>query len=607
MCQIAFEAVSTQIFYQENKDITMQNRRRFSFVTLVLLLTLVRVSIPARSILQTTQPASLVFVNGKIWTADDKLRWATAIALSGNKVLAVGDEKTARRFINKDTRVIDLKGRFVMPGINDSHIHFLGGSLGLFEVNLTGARSLEEMQQRVAKFAKENPNQEWITGSGWEYAYFPIKRLPTKADLDLIVSDRPVFLRAYDGHTAWANSKALEIARVTAASKFSGYGEMVVDEKTKEPTGVLKEGAMSLVSRSIPAPTRERKLEALRRGLQEAASLGITSIQNASGSLAEVELYEELLKRGELSLRVTFAISVNPKTTQEEITRIRGLANKYRGAHLRIGAIKIVVDGVIETYTAAMLAPYSNKTDTSGSSAYTQEQLDNLVAMADKAGLQVYIHAIGDKGVRMALDAFENAVRKNGKHDSRFRIEHIETVAPADIPRFKQIGVLASMMPLHADPDTIAVWSAAIGDDRTSRGFAWRTLEMAGAILIFSSDYPANISINPFRGIHNAVNRQTIEGTPSSGWHPELRVSLATTLKAYTANGAFASFEERIKGELKAGMLADFVVLDANLFAVKPLDLYKTQVVTTVFDGRVIHGQTGEDSSSGRDTHHLSR
>jgi hypothetical protein len=568
----------------------MQNKKSFSVVALFFLLNLVSFSIPAQTVSQTNQQTSLVFVNGKIWTADEKQKRATALAVSGNKILAAGDDKTMRRFIGKETKVIDLKGRFVMPGINDSHIHFLGGSLGFFEVNLTGARSLEEMQRRVAKFAKENPNQEWITGAGWEYVYFPNKRLPTKSDLDAIVNDRPAYLRAYDGHTAWANSKALEIAKVTADSKFSGFGEIVIDEKTKEPTGVLKEGAMSLVSRNIPAPTRERRLEALRRGLKEAASLGITSIQNASGSLAEVGLYEELLKNGELTLRVTFAISVNPRTTQEDITRISELAKKYRGENLRVGAIKIVVDGVIETYTAAMLAPYSNKADTSGSSAYTQEQLNSIVAMADKVDLQVYIHAIGDKGVRMALDAFENAVKANGKRDSRFRIEHIETIAASDIPRFKQIGVLASMMPLHADPDAITVWSAAIGEDRTSRGFAWRLLEKSGAILIFSSDHPANISVNPFRGIHNAVNRRTIEGNPPTGWHPELKVSLETTLKAYTSNGAFASFEENIKGKIKAGMLADFIVLDANLFEIKPLELHKTRVVMTVFDGKVIHG-----------------
>jgi hypothetical protein len=567
----------------------MQNKKSFSFVALFLLLNLVSVSIPAKQVSQTDKGASLVFINGKIWTADEKQKRAAAVAISGNKILAVGDDKTVRRYIGKETKVIDLKGRFVMPGINDSHIHFLGGSLSLFEVNLTGARSLEEMQQRVAKFAKENPNQEWITGSGWEYVYFPNKRLPTKADLDAIVSDRPVYLRSYDGHTAWANSKALEITKLTADSKFSGFGEIVVDEKTKEPTGVLKEGAMSLVSRNIPAPTRERRLEALRLGLKEAASLGITSIQNASGSLAEVELYEELLKNGELTLRVTFAISVNPRTTQEDITRISELAKKYHGENLRVGAIKIAVDGVIETYTAAMLAPYSNKTDTSGTSAYTQEQLDRLVAMADKAGLQVYIHAIGDKGVRMALDAFEKATKTNGKRDSRFRIEHIETIATSDIPRFKQIGVLASMMPLHADPDAIMVWSAAIGEDRTSRGFAWRLLEKSGAMLIFSSDHPANISVNPFRGIHNAVNRQTIEGNPPTGWHPELKVPLETALNAYTSNGAFASFEENIKGKIKAGMLADLIMLDANLFQIKSLELHKTRVAMTVFDGRVIY------------------
>jgi hypothetical protein len=445
------------------------------------------------------------------------------------------------------------------------------------------------MQERVAKFARENPKEPWITGGGWEYANMPDKRLPTKADLDAIVSDRPVVLGAYDGHTSWVNSKALEIAQVTKDTKFSGFGEIVFDAQTKEPTGVLKEGAMGLVSRHVPAPTREQTLAALRLGLKRAASLGITSIQNASGSEQEVQLYDELLKNNELSLRVTFALSVGPTTTQADIDRIAALAKKHSGPRLRVGAVKIAVDGVIETYTAAMLAPYANKTDTVGTPAYTVEQLNRVVAMADKAGLQIYIHAIGDKGVRMALDSFENAIKLNGKRDSRFRIEHIETIDAADIPRFKKLGVIASMEPIHADPATIDVWSANIGPDRTSRGFAWRALEKAGATLIFSSDHPASISLDPIRGLHNAVNRQTIEGQPSGGWQPQHRVSVATALRAYTVNGAFASFEEKAKGKLQAGMLADFVVLDANPFTVKPLDLHKTRVTMTYFDGKPLY------------------
>ena len=535
--------------------------------------------------------ASLVLINGRIWTGDRTRPWATAIAISSDRIIATGNDRQIAALAHRETRKIDLRGRFMMPGINDAHIHFLGGALRLFQVDLNGARSLEEIQRRVVKFAAENPDAPWITGAGWEYSYLPGQRLPTRADLDAVITERPVFLRSYDGHTAWANTKALALAGVTAQSKFAGYGEIVIDEKTGEPTGVLKEGAMSLVSRLIPPPSRERRLEALRRGLRLAASLGITSIQNASGNFDEVALYQELLDKGELTVRTSFAISVGPQTKQADIDRIRALADKYTGSMLRVRAVKIVLDGVIETHTAAMLEPYSDIPTTAGRPAYTQEQLNNLVAMSDRAGLQVYIHAIGDRAIRMALDAFEHTLQVNGQHDARFRIEHIETISPADIPRFARLGVIASMEPIHADPATIDVWSRAIGPERTKRGFAWRSLERAGARLVFSSDWPSAISVDPVRGLHNAVNRQTVDGQPPGGWMPEQRVSLETALAAYTRSGAYASFEENLKGTLAPGMLADLVVLSADPFRISPTDIHKIRVGMTVFDGRLIYEQ----------------
>lgn len=531
------------------------------------------------------QKATLILKNGKFWTGDGAK--ISAIAISGNKIIAVGTEKSLKKYLGKETQQIDLGGKFAMPGMNDSHVHFLGSSTRLFQVDLTDAKTLEEAQQIILKFAKENPNVPWITGGGWQYSIFPNARLPLTSDIDAVVKDRPVYLRAYDGHTGWANSKAIEISDVTNKTEFTGFGEVVRDA-SGNPSGTFKEGAQGLIARNIPSTTKERDLEALKKGMERAKSLGITSIQNAHGSLGEVELYDELLKKGELTLRTSFAFSVGPKTTQADINKIVEASKKYNSPMLRVKAIKIAVDGVIESYTAAMLEPYTNKPDTSGSPSYTQEQLNNVVAMADKAGLQVYIHAIGDKGVRMALDSFENAIRVNGKRDSRFRIEHIETIQAVDMQRFVKLGVIASMEPIHADPGTIEVWSAAIGENRTSRGFAWRALEKAGAKLIFSSDHPASISISPWRGVHNAINRQTIEGTPSNGWYPEHRVSMNTALLAYTTNGAYASFEEKMKGKIAVGMLADLVVLDKNPFEVLAKDLYKLEVEKTIFDGRII-------------------
>jgi hypothetical protein len=542
--------------------------------------------IPSRA---TTAAADLILTGGRIWTGDHDRPWAEAVAISGNKIIAVGSDAEVMKLAGDKTERIDLGGRFAMPGINDAHIHFLGGSLELFQIDLNGAQSLEEIQRRVAAYARENPDEKWIVGSGWQYSVLPDKRLPTRADIDSVVKDRPVVLSSYDGHTVWVNSKALEMAGVTAATKFTGYGEIVTDEKTKEPTGVLKEGAGNLVEKLIPEPTHQRKLDALRRGLKLAASLGITSIQNAGGGSDNISLYEELLRRGELSVRTSLAISVSPRTTQAEIDRIAALARKHRGEMLRVAAVKIMVDGVIETHTAAMLAPYSDDASTSGKPNYTAQQLDNLVAMADRAGLQVYIHAIGDRGVRMALDAFEHARKVNGVRDSRFRIEHIETISEADIPRFNRLGVVASMEPIHADPGTNGVWLPAVGPEREKRAFAWRSLEKAGARLLFSSDWPAAISVDPIRGLHNAVNRRTIEGHPVGGWLPEQRVSVETALRAYTASGAYASFEEKTKGRIAPGLLADVIVMSRDPFKIDPMDLHKCRVEITIFDGRVIY------------------
>ena len=557
----------------------------------------------------------LLLTNARVWTANPAQPWAEAVALRGNKIVAVGSNQEVAALAGEKTERLDLGGRFVMPGINDAHIHFLGGGLALAQVDLTGARSLAEIQRRIADFARANPAAAcpapdrcgaWITSRGWEYAALP-DRLPTRADLDAIFPDRPVALTAYDGHTLWVNSRALQLAGVTAQSKFDGYGEIVLDP-SGQPTGILKEGAMSLVRSKIRPPTRGQQLDALRRALKLAASLGITSIQNASGSEKELELYKELLDRGELTLRVRLAISVSPRTTQSDIDRIAALAKKYSGPMLAVGAIKIVLDGVIETHTAAMLEPYSDNPATAGQPrhalwrgqpAYTQEQLNRIVAQADraripgKAGLQVYIHAIGDRAVRMALDAFEHTRKVNGTRDSRHRIEHIETVAAEDISRFAALGVMASMEPIHADPGTIEVWSRAVGPERVQRAFAWGDLERAGAQLVFSSDWPACISLDPLRGLHNAVNRQTPDGFPPGGWVPEQRVSLETALAAYTRAGAYASFEEKVKGMIAPGMLADLIVLSADPFRAtlqgESADLYKLRVLMTLFNGRILY------------------
>lgn len=528
------------------------------------------------------EPPSLAMINARIWTANAARPWAEAAAMHEGKITAVGDSQAIAAL--KPLKVIDAGGRFVMPGFIDAHVHFASGSLGLYYVDLTGACTLEAMQQRIAAWAAEHPDEPWITGGGWEYNCFPGGRLPTRADLDAVTGSRPAYLRAYDGHTAWANSKAFEIAGVTRGTKFEGFGEIVREPGTGSPAGALKEGAMSLISRHLPPVTRERRLEALRRGLRLAASLGITSLHNASGSREEVALYEQLMAEGALTARMVFALSAG--ANPDPCAAWTSLRDRGQGPLLRVSAVKFMLDGVIESHTAAMLEPYSDNPETRGKLALAPEAYRKAVAACAALGFQPWTHAIGDAAVRTALDAYE-AVRSLG---IRPRIEHIEIIHIDDLPRFRQLGVIASMEPIHAYPSTVHVWSRAVGERRLPLSFPWRSLQKAGARLAFSSDWPASIALSPVRGIHNAVNRRTVEGEPAGGWLPEQRVDLETALRAYTIDAAYAARVEHETGSIEPGKRADLIILDRNLFEIPPQDLHKARVLATIFDGRVIHG-----------------
>lgn len=534
---------------------------------------------------------TLLLKNGRIWTGVPQRPWVSAVAVTGATITAVGGSEVAKQ-AGPTTQVIDLGGKFAMPGFNDAHVHFLGGARGLREVDLTGACTLDEMQKRIREYAEQHPQLEWITGAGWEYGCFAAGKVARKEDLDAAVKDRPAFIRAYDGHSGWANSRALRIGEV-GRTPFSGFGEVERDALTAEPTGYLKEGAMSLVSRHVPKPTRETNLSSLEEGYRLAASLGITSMQNASGDAETIALYDEVRKRGKQTARISFAITVPKKDAP--LNEYAALKRRYADDMLRVVGIKLMLDGVVESHTAAMLEPYADLTSSSGEPNWTVPDYNEMCVRADRLGLQIYTHAIGDRAVRMALDGYEMAVKRNGlrfhltHQDRRFRIEHIEVLHADDIPRFAKLGVLAVMQPIHADPGTVEVWSKAVGLKRLPLAFPWRTLERAGARVTFGSDWPASISFDPLRGIHNAVNRRTIDGKPENGWVPTERVSLTAALRAYTAAGAVASFEEAKKGQIAPGMLADLVVLSQDLFKIDPMKIHETRVLTTIFDGRVAY------------------
>jgi predicted amidohydrolase YtcJ len=540
-----------------------------------------------------TEYPTLILSNGKIWTGESADYFVQAIAVKGNQIVQIGDSKTIESLAGPDTEVIDLKGKLVTAGFNDAHIHFLGGSLGLTQVELSSTESLEETLENTLRFIQENPNNEWITGRGWQYTFFE-SGLPDHESMKALDIDKPVFIRAYDGHSAYANPKALELAGIDSKTQFSGFGELVKD-KAGNPTGALKEDAMSLVGKHVPEITFEDKLESLRKGLEYAASLGITSVQNANGTEEDLRLFKHLYQNGELTIRYAAAFSVNQSTPAEMIDRFTFLKDSVGTANpwLRADAIKFMIDGVIEGHTGAMLEPYSDLPSTDplalGQLNFSLEKYQDLVQRLEAKGFRLYTHAIGDRGVREVLNVYEKAAQVNQTSGKRHRIEHIETIHPDDIPRFAKLGVLPSMEPIHAEPGTTTVWSNAVGQERLPFSFAWRSLLDQNADLVFSSDWPACISLNPIRGIHVAVNRRNPKGYPERGWIPEERISVFEAMKAYTSMGAYSSFEEDKKGKLIPGQLADIVVFSQDLFSIDPMKIHETEILLTIVDGKIIY------------------
>ncbi len=534
-------------------------------------------------------PVDLIVFNGRVFTGDDSGAFQEAIAVRGNRILRVGSNREIKRLRRAQTTVVDAHGGAVVPGFNDSHMHFLSGSLGLDEINLLDAKTLEDIQATIRTYAEAHPDREWVLGRGWFYAPFP-GGLPTRQLLDALVPDRPAYITCYDGHTAWANTKALKLAGITRRTKNPKNGIIVKDPRTGEPTGVLKESAQDLMNAALPQPTREDKLQGLRNAIHLAHRYGLTSIQNASGNAEELELYDEIRRAGDLDLRVYSALSIEPGFSVADADAFDALWRRFPDDPLlKTGAVKLMADGVIEAHTAAMLAPYANKA-TSGNANYSVAELNRIVQWMDGRGWQIMIHAIGDKGVRMALDAFEQASTANAApaRGRRHRIEHIETIDPADVPRFGRLGVIAAQQPLHAtpSPNQINVWAANIGPDRASRAWVWRSIAETGGAIAFGSDWPV-VTMDPRQGLHMAVTRTTPDALPEGGWLPEQRLTLPAALTAYTRGAAFASFDEQRKGTFAAGMLADIVILSSDVFET-PDRALDTTVQTTIFDGRIV-------------------
>jgi len=542
--------------------------------------------------------ADIVLLHAHIYTVNVRQPWAEALAVGDGKILAVGTDHQIAAYRGASTKVVDGKGRLVLPGFTDCHAHFLDGSFTLQQVNLDDAKTINEIVQRVKVYADAHPKDPWVLGRGWTYPVFGASGLPDKTYLDAILPGRPVYLESYDGHTWWANSKALEAAHITGDTLNPPGGEIVRDPATGQPTGAVKEDAAdAVVRRAIPEPSREAKLQAMRAGMKHANQFGVVrvhvpgSVYAHQDDLRSVDLLDHLRRSGELTLRFYLAYRLDPpEMSDRQQAEILQMRDRYHDDWVAAGAAKFFLDGVIETHTAAMLAPYSNAPSLSGDLLWDAEKYKRFVAELDEHGIQVFTHAIGDRAIRVALDAYEAAAKKNGTKDARHRIEHIEDASAVDIPRFGRLGVIASMQPLHAYPDEDALksWQPSVCAERAQRAWAWHGIQAAGGVLAFGSDWPI-VTLSPWPGLQNAVTRETTEGQPKGGWIPAQRISLAEAIKGYTLNAAFAGHREKTEGSLEPGKLADMIVVSQDVFKVDPLKIGETRVLLTMVGGHVVY------------------
>jgi len=528
--------------------------------------------------------ADLVITRANIWTGDPQQPAATAVAVVGNRIVDVGSADEIERWRGPMTTVVDAKGRRLVPGFNDAHVHFVDGGTELENVDLKDADTAAEFARRIGERARSKPG-EWILGGEWDDQRWSPAELPTRSLIDDRTNGTPVFVSRYDGHMALANAAALGRAGITEETKDPPGGEIVRDARGL-PTGVLKDAAMDLVTSVVPKMTPDQRLRAVKRALQHAASLGVTSVQDMNPSYDDIAVYADLASRGELTARIYAAPMETGWYDQAKI----GIRRAFGSAWLRVGAVKGYADGSLGSTTAYFFQPYLDAPHTRGLLSSEMQDLNQLrtrLMAADHAALQLCMHAIGDAGISQTLDLFADILRANGERDRRFRIEHAQHIAPKDFDRFALLKTIASVQPYHAIDD--GRWAERrIGAERIKTTYAFRTLLDKGVRLAFGTDWTV-APLNPMLTLYAATTRATLDGKNPNGWVPEQKITIEEAVTAYTAGSAFAEFQEREKGTIARGRLADMVILSDDVFAIPAARIKDVNVLATIVGGAIVH------------------
>ena len=536
--------------------------------------------------------AELILRGAAVYTVDGARSWAEAVGISKGRIVFVGPDASASPWIGPSTKVLNLAGKMVLPAFHDSHVHPVSGGVEALECNLNGLTTQAAILDKIRSYAAANPRAAWIRGGGWDLTVFP-EGNPSKALLDSVVSDRPAYLSASDGHSVWVNSKALSLAKVTKATPDPPYGRIERDA-AGQPSGTLREDAADLVAKHLPKRSPKEFTDGLAEGLRIANSLGLTSLVEASASEEDLEAYAALERQGKLTARVLASLHVNTDKGVAEVPRLNALRRKYAKGRVRTNAVKIFADGVLETRTASVLEPYAGFPGDRGKPNLQPAAFQALATALDKEGFQVHVHAIGDRAIRDAFDAFEAARKANGPRDSRHHIAHIELFDPVDIPRFRKLGVIANFQPLWANGDKYIteLTEPKLGPERSRWLYPIGSVLESGGEFAFGSDWSVS-SMNPLEGMQVAVTRRELGKGAGPAWIPEERIALPDAIAAYTIRGAYLDFSEKETGSIEVGKLADLVVLDKNLFELPPSRISEAKVLLTLLEGKEVYRAPG--------------